>query len=228
MRRRPGPGLPTADRTSHLLLALRADEAGLATVANLAFSGTTWRVRRRLDPRQRPALAAAVVARVSPASDRRSDGRRVTFDTRSLPSGAAERQDRSMLPLDLAPSGSCWSPSAATSRLAVTPRAPRVSVATGWPACSSTPARRRRGRRGSRSCGAATTEPSRATAPRPTIQGMEQSGPSFGARILAVLVLAVAAWFLLKVVISAVVGIAWIVAVVVAIIGVLWAVRTLT
>ncbi len=58
----PDPGLPTADRTSHLLLALRADEAGLATVANLAFSGTTWRVRRRLDPRQRPALAAAVVA----------------------------------------------------------------------------------------------------------------------------------------------------------------------
>ena len=60
------------------------------------------------------------------------------------------------------------------------------------------------------------------------MHGMEQSGPSFGARILAVLVLAVAAWFLLKVVISVVVGVAWIAAVVVAIIGVLWAVRTLT
>ena len=58
----PDPGLPSADRTAHLLLALRADEAGLATVANLAFSGATWRVRRRLDARQRPALAAALTA----------------------------------------------------------------------------------------------------------------------------------------------------------------------
>jgi hypothetical protein len=58
----PDPSLPTADRTSHLLLALRADEAGVATVANLAFSGAAWRVRRRLHPRQRPALAAAVAA----------------------------------------------------------------------------------------------------------------------------------------------------------------------
>jgi hypothetical protein len=56
--------LPAGDRIAHLLLALREDEAGFATVANLAFSGTTWRVRRRLDPRQRPALAtAATLAR---------------------------------------------------------------------------------------------------------------------------------------------------------------------
>lgn len=53
------PSLPTGDRISHLLLALRADEQGFATVANLAFSGATWRVRRRMDSRQRPALAAA-------------------------------------------------------------------------------------------------------------------------------------------------------------------------
>ena len=42
------PSLPSADRTAHLLLALREDETGFATVANLAFSGATWRVRRRL------------------------------------------------------------------------------------------------------------------------------------------------------------------------------------
>jgi hypothetical protein len=51
--------LPPSDRISHLLLALRTDEEGLATVANRAFSGATWRVRRRLRAEQRPALAAA-------------------------------------------------------------------------------------------------------------------------------------------------------------------------
>src|ERR687893_1065021 len=53
------PALPSADRIAHLLLALRTDEAGFATVANLAFSGATWRVRRRLAPAMRPALDAA-------------------------------------------------------------------------------------------------------------------------------------------------------------------------
>jgi hypothetical protein len=53
------PSLPSADRTAHLLLALREDETGFATVANLAFSGATWRVRRRLPPAMRPALRAA-------------------------------------------------------------------------------------------------------------------------------------------------------------------------
>jgi hypothetical protein len=52
-------GLPSADRIAHLLLALRTDEAGFATVANLAFSGAPWRVRRRLPPAVRPALDAA-------------------------------------------------------------------------------------------------------------------------------------------------------------------------
>jgi hypothetical protein len=51
--------LPPSDRISHLLLALRTDEEGLATVANRAFSGAAWRVRRRLRAEQRPALAAA-------------------------------------------------------------------------------------------------------------------------------------------------------------------------
>jgi hypothetical protein len=51
--------LPPSDRVAHLLLALRTDEEGFATVANRAFSGAAWRVRRRLPRRQRPALAAA-------------------------------------------------------------------------------------------------------------------------------------------------------------------------
>jgi len=51
--------LPSADRTAHLLLALREDEAGFATVANLAFSGARWRVRRRMAAPMRPALDAA-------------------------------------------------------------------------------------------------------------------------------------------------------------------------
>ncbi|CAN5575538.1 hypothetical protein BH10ACT11_BH10ACT11_04070 [soil metagenome] len=52
-------GLPAGDRVAHLLLALREDERDFATVANLGFSGATWRVRRRLDDRSRVALAAA-------------------------------------------------------------------------------------------------------------------------------------------------------------------------
>jgi hypothetical protein len=55
----PDKDLPRADRIAHLLLALRCDEAGFATVANLAFSGAPWRVRRRLPAEQRPALDAA-------------------------------------------------------------------------------------------------------------------------------------------------------------------------
>ncbi|HWH96344.1 MAG TPA: hypothetical protein VNT03_20950 [Baekduia sp.] len=53
------PDLPSADRIAHLLLALRADEIGFATVANMAFSGARWRVARRLPAAMRPALAAA-------------------------------------------------------------------------------------------------------------------------------------------------------------------------
>jgi hypothetical protein len=50
------PSLPSGDRIAHLLLALRADEQGFATVANLAFSGARWRVKRRLPKSMRPAL----------------------------------------------------------------------------------------------------------------------------------------------------------------------------
>jgi hypothetical protein len=52
-------GLPAGDRVAHLLLALREDEAGFAKVANLDFSGATWRVALHLEPRARPALDAA-------------------------------------------------------------------------------------------------------------------------------------------------------------------------
>jgi len=55
----PDPSLPSSDRIAHLLLALREDEQGFATVANHAFAGARWRVRRRLPRAQREALAAA-------------------------------------------------------------------------------------------------------------------------------------------------------------------------
>jgi hypothetical protein len=54
--------MPPSDRVAHLLLALREDEQGFATVANHAFAGATWRIRRRLAPVRRPALDAAVRA----------------------------------------------------------------------------------------------------------------------------------------------------------------------
>jgi hypothetical protein len=50
------PELPPSDRVAHLLLALRTDELGFATVANHAFCGAPWRVRRRLPKPMRPAL----------------------------------------------------------------------------------------------------------------------------------------------------------------------------
>jgi len=57
----PGAGeLPSGDRIAHLLLALRSDEQGFATVANLSFSGARWRLRRRLRAEMRPALDAAL------------------------------------------------------------------------------------------------------------------------------------------------------------------------
>jgi hypothetical protein len=51
--------LPPADRVAHLLLALREDEEGFATVANRNFSGAQWRLRLELPKRVRPALRRA-------------------------------------------------------------------------------------------------------------------------------------------------------------------------
>jgi hypothetical protein len=53
------PELPPSDRIAHLLLALRVDERGFATVANHAFAGAPWRVRRRMPEGMRPGLDAA-------------------------------------------------------------------------------------------------------------------------------------------------------------------------
>ena len=60
--------LPLSDRVAHLLLALREDEAGFATVANHAFAGAAWRIRRRMPAVRRPALDAAVAQSRSLAS----------------------------------------------------------------------------------------------------------------------------------------------------------------
>jgi hypothetical protein len=51
--------LPRGDRVAHLLLALREDEEGFATVANRNFSGASWRLRRKLTQQARPALSRA-------------------------------------------------------------------------------------------------------------------------------------------------------------------------
>ena len=63
----PDRSLPPSDRIAHLLLALRADETGFATVANHAYSGATWRIRRRLRKPGRPALDEARAAARTPA-----------------------------------------------------------------------------------------------------------------------------------------------------------------
>ena len=51
--------LPAGDRVAHLLLALREDEEGFATVSNRNFSGAAWRLRLELPRSVRPALSAA-------------------------------------------------------------------------------------------------------------------------------------------------------------------------
>ena len=51
--------LPAGDRVAHLLLALREDEEGFATVSNRNFSGASWRLRLELPRPVRPALTAA-------------------------------------------------------------------------------------------------------------------------------------------------------------------------
>jgi uncharacterized membrane protein YccC len=55
----------------------------------------------------------------------------------------------------------------------------------------------------------------------------EKTGPSLAKRALAVLVLAIAAWLLLKVIIGIIAGVAWIVIAVIAVVGVIWAINTL-
>ena len=60
--------LPAGDRVAHLLLALREDEQGFATVANRNFSGAAWRLRWELPKRTRLALSRARSASLTSAS----------------------------------------------------------------------------------------------------------------------------------------------------------------
>jgi hypothetical protein len=55
----------------------------------------------------------------------------------------------------------------------------------------------------------------------------KSSGSSLAMRAVAVVVLAIAAWILLKLVIGVVTAIAWTVAVVLAIVAIIWAIRVL-
>jgi hypothetical protein len=57
---------------------------------------------------------------------------------------------------------------------------------------------------------------------------MTESRPSWISRLLAVLVLVIAAWIVIKVIIGVVSAVAWIVVVVLAIVGIIWAYNTLT
>jgi hypothetical protein len=56
----------------------------------------------------------------------------------------------------------------------------------------------------------------------------EKTGSSLIRKALAIVVLAVAAWLLLKVIIGLLASVAWIVAAVVLVVGVLWALNTLS
>jgi len=56
----------------------------------------------------------------------------------------------------------------------------------------------------------------------------EKTGAGLGRKAIAVVILAVVAWLLLKIVIGLVAGIAWIVVAVVVVGGVIWAINTLT
>ncbi len=63
-----------------------------------------------------------------------------------------------------------------------------------------------------------------------TLEGMEKekTGASLGRKAIAVLILALAAWLLLKVVIGLIAGVAWIVVAVIVVAGVIWAFNTLS
>jgi hypothetical protein len=55
----------------------------------------------------------------------------------------------------------------------------------------------------------------------------EKTGPSLAMRALALIVLLIAAWVLLKVVIGLIAGVAWLIVIVLAVVAVLWAWSTL-
>ena len=59
------------------------------------------------------------------------------------------------------------------------------------------------------------------------MEDTQAKGPSLARRAIAVVVLAIAAWLLLKIVIGIIASVAWIVVAVIAVVGVLWAINTL-
>ena len=126
--------LPPSDRIAHLLLALRVDEEGFATVANHAFAGAPWRVGGGCPRRMRPALdAARLAARVAsrPWLRRRHRGRRVRRAVRGAPArapaAAAQRAHHRSSPTRT---------SCSTRRCSRAPRPARSSRATWWCRCA--------------------------------------------------------------------------------------------
>ncbi len=55
----------------------------------------------------------------------------------------------------------------------------------------------------------------------------ESTSPSFGRRVLAVIVLAIAAWILFKVAFGFIAWLATVIAVIAAVVGIVWAIRQL-
>ena len=227
------PTLPSADRIAHLLLALRADEEGFATVANLAFSGARWRVRRRLPaadaPRAGRRAARSTACRGGPAQVRTA-GRwprgRACRTMLSMTTATASQLSRIILVGERARLGSGQdAPAIRRYRLARL-RLTTATGSSGGPTASSI-------------CGAATTEadtgrPGQRAAAAGTVSGgargrrysvgMEQEArPSLARRAIALAVLLIAGWILLKFVIGLITGIATLVIIVLAIVAVIWA-----
>ena len=113
----PAEDLPPADRIAHLLLALRADEAGFATIANLSFSGACWRLRRRCGP------GGAVGT--GGGERRRADSAPLTRRGSPRPLAAASRQPRE-----------ARSPKPRTISSAFSPSVPRAGSTPSWVAAS--------------------------------------------------------------------------------------------
>jgi len=86
--------LPSGDRIAHLLLALRSDEQGFATVANLAFSGARWRLRRRVSRPVRAAIDAAAIDAPAGTVQRSVDAGAASLDPDSIAGGRARFSHR--------------------------------------------------------------------------------------------------------------------------------------
>ena len=127
------------DRIAHLLLALRTDEQGFATVANHAFAGAPWRVRRRLTaacaPGARDGGGTPRRARVRLDSghglERRHRGRRLRRLLRRAPARADPAPAERARHARLATSTSC-----STRRCCRARRPARSSRATSSSRCA--------------------------------------------------------------------------------------------